>query len=51
MLELVLCFILRLVLLGLGYYLVYKIHSKKTKSFHMTVNQNGLEVKSSYYED
>ena len=51
MVELVLNFILKLVGLGLGYYVVYNISSKKAKDFHMTVNHNGLEIDSTFYEE
>lgn len=50
MLELILEFILNLVVLGLGYYLVHSIFSKNTKDFHCSVDQNGLEVNSTFYE-
>ena len=51
MVELVLTFILKLVGLGLGYYLVHSIFSKKTKDFHLSANQCGIEVDSSFYKE
>lgn len=49
--ELILDFILKLVLLGLGYYLVHSIFPKKTKGFHCSVDQNGLNFDSSFYKE
>ena len=51
MVELVLTFILKLVGLGLGYYLVHSVLSKKTKDFHLSENQCGIEVDSSFYKE
>ena len=51
MVELVLTFVLKLVGLGLGYYLVHSVFSKKTKDFHLSANQCGIEVDSSFYLD
>lgn len=51
MVELVLTFVLKLVGLGLGYYLVHSIFSKKTKDFHLSANQCGIEVDSSFYKE
>ena len=51
MVELILNFVLKLVVLGLGFYVVNKVCSKKTEKFHMTINHNGFEVDSSFYEE
>lgn len=51
MVELVLTFILKAIELGLGYYLVHSIFSKKTKDFHLSANQCGIEVDSSFYKE
>ena len=51
MVELVLTFVLKLVGLGLGYYLVHSVFSKKTKDFHLSANQCGIEVDSSFYKE
>lgn len=51
MIELVLAFILKLVRIGLGYYLIHSISSQKTKDFHLSVNQCGFEVGSSFYKE
>lgn len=50
MVELVLNFVLKFEILGLGYYLVYNIFSKQTKDFHCSVDQNGVKIDSSFYE-
>lgn len=50
MVELILTYILKFVMLGLGYYLVHNIFSKNTKDFHCSVDQNGLRIDSSFYE-
>lgn len=51
MVELVLTFVLKFIELGLGYYLVHSIFSKKTKDFHLSANQCGIEVGSSFYKE
>lgn len=51
MVELILNYIMKFVLFGLGYYLVHSIFSKKTKNFRLSVDQNGLEIESSFYEE
>ena len=51
MVELILTFVLKLVGLGLSYYLVHSIFSKKTKDFHLSANQCGIEVDSSFYKE
>lgn len=51
MVELILEFILKFAILGLGYYLVHNIFSKNTKDFHCSVGQNGLNIDSSFYEE
>lgn len=51
MLELILEFILNLVVLGLGYYLVHSIFSKNTKDFHCSVDQNRLNFDSLFYKE
>ena len=51
MVELILTFILKIVVLGLVYYLVHNIFSKKTKDFHVYIDQNGLRIDSSYYDE
>lgn len=43
-------FILNLVKLGFGFYIVYNIFSKNTKEFHCTVDKNGFELGSEFYE-
>ena len=50
MVELVLNFVLKLVALGLIGYLVHSIFSKNTKEFHCSVDQNGFEFNSTFYE-
>lgn len=50
MVELVLNFMLKFAILRLGYYLVHNIFSENTKDFHCSVDQNGLEIDSSFYE-
>lgn len=44
-------FILDLVKFGFGFYLVHNIFSKNTKEFHCTVDENGFELGSEFYED
>ena len=51
MVELILNYIMKFVLFGLGYFLVHSIFSKKTKNFRLSVDQNGLEIESSFYEE
>ena len=51
MVELILNFILKIVVLGLGYYLVHSIFSKNTKDFHCSIDQNGFKVDSTFYEE
>lgn len=51
MVETILDVILKLVVLGLGFYVVNRIFSKKTKKFHMTINHDGLEVDSAFYKE
>ncbi len=51
MVETILDFVLKLVVLGLVFYVVNRVFSKKTKNFHMTINHNGLEVDSSFYKE
>lgn len=51
MVELILNFILKFVVLGLCFYVVYKAFSKKTKNFHISINHNGVEVDSTYYKE
>lgn len=48
--ETILDFILNFGVLGLGYYLVHNIFSKNTKDFHCNVDQNGIEINSTFYE-
>ena len=50
MVELILNFILNFGVLGLGYYLVHSIFSKNTKDFNCSVDQNGFEINSIFYE-
>lgn len=50
MVETLLNFVLKIVMLGLGYYLVHSIFSENTKDFHCSVDQNGLKVDSTFYE-
>lgn len=49
--EIIFDFILKLVLLGLGYYLVNRIYSKNTKEFHLSVDQTGMKIDSEFYEN
>ena len=49
--EIVLNFVLKLVVLGLGFYLVHSIFSKNTKEFHCSVDQNGFKFDSTFYEE
>ena len=51
MVELMLAYGLKFGELGLGFYLVHKIFSKKTKDFHISADQSGIEVDSSFYEE
>lgn len=51
MVELILTFVLKLVGLGLGYYMVHRAFSKKTKDFHLSVNQYGIEVNGSFFKE
>ena len=51
MVELILDFILKLVELGLCFYVVRKAFSKKTKNFHFSVNHNGVDIDSTFYEE
>ncbi len=51
MVELILNFSLKLVELGLCYYLVHSVFSKKTKDVHCSVGQNGLNFDSSFYKE
>lgn len=51
MVELVLDFILKLVELGLGFYLIHKIFSKKNKDIHFSADQNGVKVDGSFYKE
>lgn len=44
-------FILYLVVLGLAFYIVHNIFSKNTKDFHFSVDQNGMKIDSTFYED
>ena len=43
--------ILKLAVLGGLVYLVHNIFSKNTKDFHCSVDQNGLKVDSTFYEE
>lgn len=43
-------FILSLVKLGFGFYIVYNIFSKNTKEFHCNIDENGFELDSEFYE-
>lgn len=49
--ELVLTFIVKIAGLALCYYLVHNIFSKRTKSFHLSASQSGIEVDSTFYEE
>lgn len=49
--EIVLDFILKLAVIGLGYYLVHNVFDKSTKEFHCSVDQNGVEIDSTFYEE
>ena len=49
--EIIFDFILKLVVLGLGYYLVHNIFSKNTKEFHCSADQSGLKIDSAFYEE
>jgi hypothetical protein len=49
--EQLLEFIVKLVEIGLGYYLVHNVFSKRTKDFHASVDQNGVKVDSSFYKE
>lgn len=51
MAELVLTFIVKIAGLTLCYYLVHNIFSKRTKSFHLSASQSGIEVDSTFYEE
>ena len=51
MAELVLTFIVKIAGLALCYYLVHNIFSKRTKSFHLSASQSGIEVDSTFYEE
>lgn len=51
MVELILNFILKFVVIGLGYYLVHSMFSKRMKNFHLSVDQNGIRIESSFYKD
>lgn len=44
MAELVLTFIVKIAGLALCYYLAHNIFSKRTKSFHLSASQSGIEV-------
>lgn len=48
--EIILTFILKLVMLGLGYYLVHNVFAKNTKEFHCSVDQNGFKFYSTFYK-
>lgn len=51
MAELILTFILKFILLGLGYYLVHSVFSKKPKDFHFSADQDRIEVGGSFYKE
>ena len=51
MVELILDFILKLVGLGLCFYVVNKVFSKKTKNFHLSVDHDGVDIDSTFYEE
>ncbi len=51
MLELILDFILKLVGLGWLFFVVEKVFSRKAKKVHFTINHNGVDFDSSFYEE
>ena len=51
MVELMLTYCLKFGELGLGFYLVHKMFSKKTKNFHFSADQSRIEIDSSFYEE
>ena len=50
MLELILNFILKIIVLGIICYLVHNIFSKNTKNFYFIVDQNGIKIGSTFYK-
>lgn len=48
--EIALNFILKLGLLGLGYYLVHSVFAKNTKEVHFSVDQNGIKFFSKFFK-
>nr|DAZ34954.1 MAG TPA: hypothetical protein [Caudoviricetes sp.] len=44
-------FFLKLVMLGFVIILVCITFSKDIKDFHITINQNGIEINSAYYKE
>ena len=44
-------FVLKLVMLGFVIILVYITFSKDIKDFHITIDQNGIEINSAYYKE
>ena len=51
MVELLLTYLVKFVELGIAYYLIHSLFSKKTKKVHLSIDQNGIEVDSTFYED
>ena len=51
MVELVLSYALKFVGLGVICYLVHNIFSKNTKDFDCSIDQNGIKIRSTFYEE